>query len=425
MPIAGSGVATWSYDVLDNIRTHATTPVSGPTWSRAYQYDVSNRLTSITQDGAPWGHYTYDPRGNMIDKTGQTLVFDRANRLTQIPNVASYEYDGHGRRTSQWRADGTVRVSLYTLDGRLQGEADNRAVGSTDYMYLGSTLVAKRFQHWSGSPPVVTYQHSDGLGSPVLETDTNGAVVSRERFLSYGGAVDGAVNDTIGYTGHQEDPASGLVYMQQRYYDPAVGRFLSIDPVSADYATGVNFNRYLYGDNSPYAFVDPDGRAVVSAEEGRRIYASRKDKGHHWVPFKSVADIDVSDAARRVFGRAVSGIKIDAKTHNEGHGKYNRAVTTLLFEYADANDIDLSRMTTAQAADFVSTVRASPQGDIRSLVTRVETYNKTYKVWGKIAPALAFFGYIQLADEQMTPHRTDCKMEATCAAVEHNDPAIK
>lgn len=264
--IVGSGVATWTYDVLDNIRTHATTPTSGPAWSRVYGYDVSNRLTTITQNGAPWGNYTYDPRGNMIEKTGQTLVFDRASRLTQIPNVASYEYDGHGRRTSQWRADGTVRVSLYTLDGRLQGEADNRAVGSTDYMYLGSTLVAKRFQHWSGSPPVVTYQHSDGLGSPVLETDANGAVVSRERFLSYGGAVDGAVNDTIGYTGHQEDPASGLVYMQQRYYDPAIGRFLLIDPLTTDSNTGASFNRYWYADNSPYRFVDPDGRQSHSRD---------------------------------------------------------------------------------------------------------------------------------------------------------------
>ncbi|HEU0152747.1 MAG TPA: RHS repeat-associated core domain-containing protein, partial [Arenimonas sp.] len=172
----------------------------------------------------------------------------------------------HGRRTAQWRADGTVRVSLYTLDGRLQGEADNRAVGSTDYIYLGGTLVAKRFQHWSGIPPLVTYLHSDGLGSPVLETDATGAVLSRERFLSYGGAVDGAVKDAVGYTGHQEDPASGLVYMQQRYYDPAAGVFTSVDPVAAFGNPIGQFHRYRYANNNPYRFVDPDGQACTTAD---------------------------------------------------------------------------------------------------------------------------------------------------------------
>jgi RHS repeat-associated protein len=263
--IPGHGASTWAYDPLDNIRSVTTAPTAGTAYTRSYLYDDSNRLTSITQDGATWGVGTYDARGNLIDRNGMTLVFDRASRLTAIPGVANYEYDGHGRRTAQWRADGTVRVSLYTLDGRLQGEADNRAVGSTDYIYLGGTLVAKRFQHWSGIPPAVTYLHSDGLGSPVLETDATGAVLSRERFLSYGGAVDGAVKDAVGYTGHQEDPASGLVYMQQRYYDPVTGRFLSVDPMPSDMQNGWNFNRYNYAANNPYKFMDPDGRVLAFA----------------------------------------------------------------------------------------------------------------------------------------------------------------
>jgi len=53
------------------------------------------------------------------------------------------------------------------------------------------------------------------------------------------------------------------VYMQQRYYDPVVGRFLSVDPVTADSVTGSNFNRYWYANNNPYRFTDPDGRQSV------------------------------------------------------------------------------------------------------------------------------------------------------------------
>lgn len=54
--------------------------------------------------------------------------------------------------------------------------------------------------------------------------------------------------------------------MQQRYYDPIAGRFLSIDPVTTDANTGGSFNRYEYAKNSPYKYLDPDGRAAGSLE---------------------------------------------------------------------------------------------------------------------------------------------------------------
>ncbi len=63
-----------------------------------------------------------------------------------------------------------------------------------------------------------------------------------------------------GYAGHVTDVATGLSYMQQRYYDPIGGRFLSTDPVAADAGVGANFNRYWYGNNNPYKNIDPDGR---------------------------------------------------------------------------------------------------------------------------------------------------------------------
>ncbi|OZB52795.1 MAG: hypothetical protein B7X38_07475 [Stenotrophomonas sp. 14-69-23] len=56
------------------------------------------------------------------------------------------------------------------------------------------------------------------------------------------------------------DKATGLVYMQQRYYDPLIPRFLSVDPITA-YSNPVGaFNRYWYAANNPYSFKDPDGR---------------------------------------------------------------------------------------------------------------------------------------------------------------------
>jgi len=46
--------------------------------------------------------------------------------------------------------------------------------------------------------------------------------------------------------------------MQARYYDPVIGRFYGFDSVG--FSNVHNFNRYAYGNNNPYKFVDPDGR---------------------------------------------------------------------------------------------------------------------------------------------------------------------
>ncbi|WP_434213420.1 RHS repeat-associated core domain-containing protein [[Pseudomonas] boreopolis] len=106
----------------------------------------------------------------------------------------------------------------------------------------------------------VEYIHTDALGSPVAVTDANGNVVERTVYEPYGAQVNRAVVDGPGYTGHVSDAATGLSYMQQRYYDPEIPRFLSVDPVTA-YSNPVGaFNRYWYANNNPYRFTDPDGR---------------------------------------------------------------------------------------------------------------------------------------------------------------------
>lgn len=64
----------------------------------------------------------------------------------------------------------------------------------------------------------------------------------------------------------------GLDRMQQRYYDPAIGRFLSVDPVATNPSTGSSFNRYWYANNNPYRFTDPDGRQSAPFELPVRQY---------------------------------------------------------------------------------------------------------------------------------------------------------
>jgi len=89
--------------------------------------------------------------------------------------------------------------------------------------------------------------------------------LTRTRYEAYGNAAAGTVPSGIGFTGHVNDPDTGLVYMQQRYYDPMAARFMSVDPVTTDANNGALFNRYEYAQSNPYRYVDPDGRAAIVA----------------------------------------------------------------------------------------------------------------------------------------------------------------
>nr|WP_240147833.1 RHS repeat-associated core domain-containing protein [Luteibacter yeojuensis] len=80
----------------------------------------------------------------------------------------------------------------------------------------------------------------------------------------------------IGYAGHlHEENINGLVYMQARYYDTHIGRFLSVDPVMGAPGQLADFNRYAYGRNNPHRYVDPDGRQVFGSAE---VAKSRYDR---------------------------------------------------------------------------------------------------------------------------------------------------
>ena len=85
----------------------------------------------------------------------------------------------------------------------------------------------------------------------------------RTRYEAYGNTAAGTVPTGLGFTGHVNDADSGLVYMQQRYYDPVAGRFLSVDPIVTDADTGKSFNRYEYASSNPYKYIDPNGKQSV------------------------------------------------------------------------------------------------------------------------------------------------------------------
>src|SRR5690606_34267412 len=67
----------------------------------------------------------------------------------------------------------------------------------------------------------------------------------------------------LGGAGGVEDLGTGLVLLGARYYDPVIGRFLSVDP-QLDPGNPAQFNAYVYAGNNPVTYSDPSGLSWLS-----------------------------------------------------------------------------------------------------------------------------------------------------------------
>lgn len=165
---------------------------------------------------------------------------------------------------------------------------------------------------------VVEYIHTDALGSPVATTDASGTVIERQVYEPYGAQVSHGPTDGPGFTGHVEDSATGLTYMEQRYYDPSTGRFLSVDPQTYDGKSDARlWGRYIYGFNNPYSFKDPDGRCPICIPIviGLGIYLT-SGPANAPAPGEATADMPVGEQIASAIpsgGRAASMFKMTAR----------------------------------------------------------------------------------------------------------------
>ncbi|MEW6619284.1 MAG: RHS repeat-associated core domain-containing protein [bacterium] len=117
----------------------------------------------------------------------------------------------------------------------------------TSYAYGNGQLVAKLQEEPINSAPKIYYYHNDHLGSARVITDKDGKVVEQYFYYPFGGG--GPVGGPT-FTGKELDD-SGLFYFGARYYDPALGRFITPDPIQA-----AGQNLYVYCYNNPLGYVD-------------------------------------------------------------------------------------------------------------------------------------------------------------------------
>ena len=244
-----------------------TTKAAAPTIT------VVKRVPATMTAGQPftleWGSANATSVSRICTSSGTGFVVDeQLGASGKVTGTALPDWVGHGS-TCKW-------------------VAKNSSGSSEALVEVMNTLAA--------FDPSVTYIHTDGLGSPVARTDSLGNVLSVTQYEPYGLTASGE-EPTIGFTGHAKDFETGLTYMQQRYYDPVAGRFLSIDPVTTDANTGKSFNRYNYANNNPYKYIDPDGRDP----EGNSSYGAGVALGA-WLTDMSASDVERWKGGERAAG---------------------------------------------------------------------------------------------------------------------------
>jgi RHS repeat-associated protein len=130
----------------------------------------------------------------------------------------------------------------------------------SDYLIAGDTL---------SGPAIGTYfYHRNHVNSSSVITDANGNEVTRIVYLPFGeiSQPNSSGTDTVTkkFTGQEYDEETGLYYYNARYYDPAIGRFVSADSVVSNLMDSQTFNRYSYANNNPIKYIDPTGHSIFS-----------------------------------------------------------------------------------------------------------------------------------------------------------------
>lgn len=257
---------TYSYNSIGNV-SQIVDHRLGQT--RTYGYpapgagvDRPHAATSVTRSGTNPGtdSYGYNGTGAMTTRTvagtAATLTWSPEQKLTSVTiggTTSSFVYDASGNRLLRVTPTETV---VY-LDGQELRRAGS-VTTATRYYTSGGTAVAMRTGA-TGTP--LTWLLSDGQNSTQITIAASSLTPTRRRYLPYGGLRGTAAlppGTDRGWIGQNADPTTGLLSLGARYYDPALARFISTDPLSVPDSPQL-LNAYSYSANNPITYSDPTG----------------------------------------------------------------------------------------------------------------------------------------------------------------------
>ena len=307
----------YGYDTRGNIASEKNS-ISGA--QQKYLYDGQNQLTEVKNgSGTTLYSYTYDTAGNLLSKTdgstthtydygntawadlltsydGQTISYDEIGNPTSYYNGSRYSFTWQQGRQLATAVKGSTSVS-YAYD--MAGVRSSKSVGSTTYNYI--TLSGKVMrQTWngnvidfiydennkpyemrykaSGSSSYTTYYYILNVQGDVMALmDSSGSIVAQYSYDPWGKVTvqnpNGTANTSstfvgninpLRYRGYYYDTETGLYYLQSRYYDPVIGRFINADAFASTDVLGLlSTNMFAYCENNPINCSDPTGHAFM------------------------------------------------------------------------------------------------------------------------------------------------------------------
>ena len=249
----GGLTAQYSYDAVGNlIQSEVTNTPSTTTDSLNAMANNLNQLATV--NGTTW---QYDADGNLINDGSFQYAWDAAHRLISVVNlstghITSFKYDGLGRRLTIDEQDsgGVATETRYLWCGRMIcGARNGQNIVSADYYSQGEL---------HGSQAL--YYARDQIGTVTGVMNASGELLGADQYSPYG--VAKVVTDTqsdFQYAGMLHNAATGLYLTQFREYNPAVGRWLSRDPIGEEGGENI----YVYVGGNPLTGVDPLGLATA------------------------------------------------------------------------------------------------------------------------------------------------------------------
>lgn len=250
----------YTYDDRGNILSKAETDLtSNATVTDTYVYDETWKDKLISYNGQS---ITYDVAGNPLNYRGNTLTWSMGRQLASFGDI-SYTYNEDGIRTSK-TSNGVI--TKFYLDGtRIIEQTDGT---TTLHFFYDSNSEVIGFRYNGNNYIYVKNLMGDITGI----TDVNGNLVASYHYDPWGRVLDDELTvigelNPFRYRSYYYDSDIQMYYLQSRYYDPVVGRFINLD--DANYIglrdSAVSYNPFAYCENNPENSSDPSGYCYYNA----------------------------------------------------------------------------------------------------------------------------------------------------------------
>ena len=268
---------TYTYQGTNQLRSKAIGSVMTKAYNYCYNEDGGYRAAL-----PDYVNYR-DSSSNLI--YGDNCYYDSNGRLVKILDSgsstttrATYGYDQQGQLTSA--KVGSTNIS-YTYD--MAGVRSSKTVGSTKYDFTTlSGLVIRQtgggktidFVYDENNQPLAMkynntlyYYVLNAQGDVVRIVNSSRSVVASYTYDPWGKIISssGTLADInpLRYRGYYYDSETGFYYLQSRYYDPEIGRFINADSYASTDATGLlSTNMFAYCENDPVNKSDPTGEVA-------------------------------------------------------------------------------------------------------------------------------------------------------------------